>query len=69
VLGLEVRVQGVRARHADDPEAGPECAGRAPFFDADHTCNRCGRSQYIIERFNADGTHTHRCACGFSWRH
>lgn len=38
-------------------------------FHAGHDCPVCGRSQYVIAGFNADGTHTHICAAGHAWRH
>ena len=39
-------------------------------YDPDHQCDRCGTSQFAIERFNGDGTHSHVCRrCGHSWRH
>ncbi len=39
-------------------------------YDPDHTCNNCGRQQYVVSGWNRDGTHTHTCAnCGTSWRH
>lgn len=39
-------------------------------FDGDHTCDQCGRSQYVVERLLPNGRHTHRCAaCGHSWFH
>lgn len=41
----------------------------APTFHRSHTCPQCGLSQYVVERFNPDGTHTHRCARGHEWRH
>ncbi|HVL13384.1 MAG TPA: hypothetical protein VM529_12525 [Gemmata sp.] len=39
-------------------------------FDADHTCDRCGNSQYVVERFLPNGRHVHTCrSCGNSWQH
>lgn len=43
---------------------------RGPAFDPDHTCNNCGRSQYLVDRFLPTGRHVHRCsACGNEWQH
>lgn len=34
-----------------------------------HNCPVCGRNQYAIAGWNRDGTHTHTCSAGHSWRH
>lgn len=39
-------------------------------YSPDHVCHRCGQLQLVIDHWNRDGTHTHRCAnCGHTWRH
>jgi hypothetical protein len=49
--------------------AQPFRGGGLPF-DADHTCDQCGRSQYVVERLLPSGRHVHTCArCGNSWQH
>jgi hypothetical protein len=43
---------------------------RGAVRDPDHTCDRCGRSQFVVAGPGpVPGTHTHRCACGHSWFH
>jgi len=50
--------------------AKPVTIFRGATFDPDHTCDRCGREQRVIEQSLPDGRHTHRCAgCGAVWRH
>lgn len=35
-----------------------------------HQCPACGRSQYVVDSFNRDGSHNHRCALdGTVWTH
>jgi len=49
--------------------AQPFRGGGIPF-DPDHTCDRCGTSQYVVERFLPNGRHVHTCrSCGNSWQH
>lgn len=39
-------------------------------FHAGHDCPACGRSQYVVNGYNRDGTHNHTCpACSTTWRH
>lgn len=41
-----------------------------PVFNASHACPACRRAQFVVDHFNADGTHVHRCStCGTSWFH
>lgn len=48
----------------------PVVSFRGPAFDPDHTCDRCGREQRVVEQFLPDGRHTHRCqSCGNVWSH
>lgn len=50
--------------------AKPVVTFRGPVYDPDHTCNRCGREQRVVEQFLSDGRHTHRCqSCGNVWSH
>lgn len=61
----------------ETPKAAPgvaaptfQRAGQDAGYNKSHVCPSCGRSQYIVDRFNSDGSHQHRCAsCGTTWRH
>jgi hypothetical protein len=45
-------------------------AGIGQSYDPDHQCNNCGRPQNVVDRFNPDGTHSHKCStCGNVWKH
>lgn len=58
-------------------DAAPEVAAPRPFrgagpqHDSDHTCDKCGATQYVISgRGPVPGSHTHTCArCGNVWWH
>lgn len=48
----------------------PVVTFRGPAYDPDHTCDRCGREQRVVEQFLPNGRHTHRCTgCGNLWSH
>jgi hypothetical protein len=51
--------------------SAPEVAapGGNTFHDG-HQCPRCGLSQYVVDSFNRNGTHNHRCTVdGTVWSH
>lgn len=55
-------------------DVAPVVAAPATFrqtnYHAGHNCPKCGSSQFIVDYFNRDGTHNHRCpADGTIWRH
>jgi predicted RNA-binding Zn-ribbon protein involved in translation (DUF1610 family) len=52
----------------------PAVSGVTPFPSGSrhdgHSCPSCGRAQYVVSGFNADGTHSHTCpSCGRVWKH
>lgn len=48
----------------------PAISFRDGSFNPSHTCPSCKTQQFVVARFNTDGTHTHTCPkCGTSWKH
>lgn len=50
------------------PAVAPSGTFRVPYHSG-HDCPACGRQQFVVSGFNADGTHNHTCAAGHTWRH
>lgn len=63
--GFYRRVPGQSA-----PEVAQQTFRPSSIYNPTHNCPTCGRSQYVVDSFNRDGTHNHRCpADGTVWRH
>jgi hypothetical protein len=55
---------------AEVPAVRPFRDVAAPVWNSSHVCPTCGRAQYRVSGYNADGSHDHTCAVdGTTWRH
>lgn len=57
-------------RQVSGPGGAAPQTFRSAGYHAGHSCPQCGRNQFVVDGFNSDGTHNHRCAYdGTVWRH